>query len=571
MASVYRRKRRRAVPANAEMATNSKGNPVARWTDRKTKRQRSAPVVDGKIVVESGAYLVAYVDHVGRRQQHNTGTTDKATAQRIAAKIESDVALRRDGVIDADAEEFAKQVKRPIAEHVADYEASLSTRSAKHAGETIGKINRVIGAGKIADWGMMTPTIVERALSVIMATTKGKASPETLANREGGDAFDDVGMSSRTRNKYLTAIKAFANWMVKQKRAKSNPIKGVERLPEGSDEYRRPFELNEFRRFIAAAETGEQMVGRTRGGNVRWSMTGPERALMYTFTVETGLRRGAIDRLTVSDFDLGTDPSVTVRPKANTKNRKLQRIPLRVETARRLADHFAEKLPTASAFDMPADWETADVLRADLAVARQAWIAEGVTPEERAERANSPFLADVDADGRRLDFHALRTTCATWLDLAGVAGSVATRITGHTNVQTLQKHYHRSTDGQARQAIESLPSVTYQATGTCDVDMMPTDANGSTNGQQMGSAHAATMCDSVRSGAIADNRHVSIDDLGRHPEATVNAELSDALRISAENCENTHGRIRTCDLRIRSPLLYPTELRGLIWYIDLTE
>ena len=26
---------------------------------------------------------------------------------------------------------------------------------------------------------------------------------------------------------------------------------------------------------------------------------------------------------------------------------------------------------------------------------------------------------------------------------------------------------------------------------------------------------------------------------------------------------NTPGRIRTCDLRIRSPLLYPTELRAL--------
>jgi hypothetical protein len=26
---------------------------------------------------------------------------------------------------------------------------------------------------------------------------------------------------------------------------------------------------------------------------------------------------------------------------------------------------------------------------------------------------------------------------------------------------------------------------------------------------------------------------------------------------------NTPGRIRTCDLRIRNPLLYPTELRAL--------
>ena len=41
------------------------------------------------------------------------------------------------------------------------------------------------------------------------------------------------------------------------------------------------------------------------------------------------------------------------------------------------------------------------------------------------------------------------------------------------------------------------------------------------------------------------------------------------LRGSAELCSlaeppsiNDPGRIRTCDLRIRNPLLYPTELRG---------
>ena len=33
--------------------------------------------------------------------------------------------------------------------------------------------------------------------------------------------------------------------------------------------------------------------------------------------------------------------------------------------------------------------------------------------------------------------------------------------------------------------------------------------------------------------------------------------------IATEYGYNTPGRIRTCDLRIRNPLLYPTELRAL--------
>ncbi len=34
---------------------------------------------------------------------------------------------------------------------------------------------------------------------------------------------------------------------------------------------------------------------------------------------------------------------------------------------------------------------------------------------------------------------------------------------------------------------------------------------------------------------------------------------------------NTPGRIRTCDLRIRSPLLYPAELRALDDLFDTHE
>ena len=55
----------------------------------------------------------------------------------------------------------------------------------------------------------------------------------------------------------------------------------------------------------------------------------------------------------------------------------------------------------AKAFDLPAKWETADMIRADMESARAAWIVEGATPKERAKRAESYFLAAVDAEGRR--------------------------------------------------------------------------------------------------------------------------------------------------------------------------
>ncbi len=278
----------------------------------------------------------------------------------------------------------------------------------------------------------------------------------------------DEQLSPQTRNDYLTAAKMFANWMVKQKRAARNPIAAVEPLEPDDREHRRALEPDEAARLIAAAEAGPTMTGHDRGGNVRWEMTGQARTALYRLACETGLRRGAIARLSVGDFDTGKESSVTVQPKANTKNRKLMTIPLRRQTADILREHLRGRLPAAPAFDMPAKWETADMLRADLGAARAVWIAEGATAEDRAKRAQGDFLAVVDAEARRIDFHALRTTCGTWLDQAGVALSVAKRVTGHTSERTLQRHYHRATDNQTRRAIEALPLVKLRATGTDD-------------------------------------------------------------------------------------------------------
>ena len=241
----------------------------------------------------------------------------------------------------------------------------------------------------------------------------------------------------------------------------------------------------------------------------------------------------------MADFDLGAASSVTVHPSAKTKNRKLQVIPLRRETAQMLAEHSRGRLPAAKAFDLPARWETADMLRVDLTTARAGWIAEGKTPEDRADRANSDFLADVDAEGRRLDFHALRTTCGTWLDQAGVEASTATKITGHSSERILRRHYHRSTQRQMREAIEALPDAQLRATGTDDPQQIR---------QQLGRESArvnATPC---------DDRPVH-DPNGDQRKSLSSTELSGKVRRGAKGCVSEGDGNRTRNLRIDSPVL----------------
>ena len=62
----------------------------------------------------AGQYYVSYFDYLGQRVTKSARTVDKSAAMRIAAKLEADAALRRDGVIDAQLDEISQQAKRAI-------------------------------------------------------------------------------------------------------------------------------------------------------------------------------------------------------------------------------------------------------------------------------------------------------------------------------------------------------------------------------------------------------------------------------------------------------------------------
>ncbi len=427
----------------------------------------------------SGPWIAQWYDHNGKRHVKSTRTTSRSAAERILRKHVEDAALRREGVIDPELDAFATEGRRSIKQHFDDYTNHLKSRcSAGHAETFIHRIDRIIGVGKIGILSDLKPLTVERALAEIMAQGNDPDKRKEGTRR----------VSAQTRNDYLTAMKAFANWLVKQRRLQHNPIAHIQRLPFVEKERRRALTVDEAQLLIDAATRGPIQRGLTKTGlrltqrgedidakHIRWEMSGPDRALLYRFTLETALRRGAIERLRVSDFDLGDQSSVTAQATVNTKNSRKLTIPLRSDTAKLLSASFAGRLPAASAFDMPKDYETARMIRIDLATARRAWIAEGQDPDERARRAESDFLAEYDSEGRTIDFHALRTTCSTWLDQAGISASLASRITGHRNIDTLQRHYHRMNLEQTRRAVESLPELAATVTEPHDriVDDLP--------------------------------------------------------------------------------------------------
>ena len=74
-----------------------------------------------------GPWIIKYFDHQGRRRESSTKTTDKRTAERLGAKIEADVALRREGVVDPRLDAIADADRRPLQQHINAYLLHLRT------------------------------------------------------------------------------------------------------------------------------------------------------------------------------------------------------------------------------------------------------------------------------------------------------------------------------------------------------------------------------------------------------------------------------------------------------------
>ena len=144
--------------------------------------------------------------------------------------------------------------------------------------------------------------------------------------------------------------------------------------------------------------------------------------------------------------------------------------------------------------------------------------------------------------GDAIDFHALRTTCGTWLDQAGVAPSVAKRVTGHSSERTLARHYHRATDQQTRLAIEALPSVDLRATGTDDPS-----AERQQKRQQKRQQH---VHETVRCNASPRDEADDSPEGGADCKSLSRTKKRDAMRRNAGPCESEGDGARTRNLQI---------------------
>jgi len=427
-------------------------------------------------------------------------TADKTAARQILAEHERKAALEAAGLVSP----CEKHLKRPLSEHLADFERALQAKgnTEKHVALTLKRTRRILSGIRADYFRDVTPSRVE----------------DFLAN------LQRQGLSAETRNHYLRAIKNFFNWMVKDGRAPENPIKTLSLVNSRPDRRvnRRALSVDELRRLL---ET-------TARGPVRYGMTGSERALLYRLAVETGLRAYELRSLKVNDFDLDADPpTVTIRA-AYAKNRRTDTLPLRLETARSLKQFFTDKGPVERAFQVPPNYDTADMFRADL------------------EAAGIPY---IDESGRRADFHALRHTFITNLARSGVHPKVAQALARHSTITLTLDRYSHTVLTDLSEAVSVLPDLDAADASEAGQRRQVVGAGPVNNSNLVVPMVVPDARKKAVSAATCCNENVTLHKNEKGPKPGLSAANFNELQSASSTAPRG---IRTPDPRIKNPLLY---------------
>jgi integrase len=383
-----------------------------------------------------------YITYMVRPRQRKTvkGCKDRAATEAMARKLEMNVMLKREGLIDTRADRYAEAEGQPlvvrdakgkvVGGHLAEYHEVLLAKGVTrdHADLVRGRVAKVLKVARIDRISHLSPSAIQRVVASVKAE----------------------GKSLQTCNDTLRAIKQFSRWLLRDGRAREDVLAFLTGYNVALDRRhdRRALTDEELARLIMAAEEGLPFRG----------MTGEDRAILYRTAVGTGFRANELRSLTPESFDLDRDtPLVTVQA-AYSKHRRKDVQPIRSDLAKVL-QRWLEGRPMGRPVFEAMPQKTSEMIRHDLALAKRKWVDEVQTPEEQKQRQESSFLAYRDSAGLVADFHALRHTYISRLVASGANVKVAQELARHSSpLLTLGRYAHVQLLDQAR-ALDALPDI----------------------------------------------------------------------------------------------------------------
>ena len=406
------------------------------------RRKYRAKDKDGNTYQKQSPYwYVDYIDANGKRKRQKA-YKDKVASLQLAARLEKDVELAKEGVID----KYAGHRKMPLTEHLEAYKKNLINKgsSEKHIDMTYMRVKAMIANCKFTFITEVQPSIVLNELA-------------KLRNSKN----QEKDLSIQSKNYYLKALKSFFNWMVEDQRIGENPINHLKCQNADVDIKRKRRALDD--------EELSKLIKSTMGGLDHHGMTGQQRAMVYILAVNTGFRAREIASLTWGAFDFNDiAPTVTIQA-GYSKRRRNDVQPLRHDIAKLFQGWKCERGESHDdkVFRPLKYMRWADMIRKDMELAG---------------------LSYLDEAGRVADFHALRHTYVTNLVKGGASPKIAQSLARHSKIELTMNTYTHLSLHDHRQALEALPGIpgvndqeNNQAvaakTGTDDAPVKTSDSN----------------------------------------------------------------------------------------------
>jgi integrase len=425
-------------------------------------------------------------------------SSNKVAAQQLLAEMVKKAELGRAGMLDP----FEEHRKRPLAEHLADYRRELEARgnAPRYTALVISRLQDLLdgcgfifpgdlSASRVNDWlgglrqkGRPRADLepgkegwTRRELACLLGIKPASVPPLVRRHRLGAVgkgkarrypratvlALQDrlcQGVGVETTNQYLTHLKSFCRWMVKDRRMGENPVAHLEPGNALADRRhdRRELDAGELRRLLVAARDSAR---RFRG------LSGRDRFHLYAAACGTGFRASGLASLTPESFELDAEPPTVTLAARRNKSRKLKVQPLPPDVAGLLRGYLRERPAGEPVWD--GTWArgrvAADMLRIDLEAAGIPYAVEG---------PDGPLYAD---------FHSLRHSYLTLGGRAGIDLRTLQELAGHSTPALTARYSHRRLYDLAA-AVEKLPPLlpedepagVLQATGTLGTGQFPT-------------------------------------------------------------------------------------------------
>jgi integrase len=265
------------------------------------------------------------------------------------------------------------------------------------------------------------------------------------------------GLASRSANLVVDNLRTMLGWAHDCGLIAANPLGRIRRLPDGAGHQRcvrRALTEDEITRFLRAAEADDRAASgtwATRGGgeaNHRARSQRVPQAPMWRAFLETGARWSELTRAQWSDLDVGRR-TLLLRAE-NTKAKRRRIVPLGrglLAELGRLRDLHERVLGRAATGTDP--------------IFRTPEAARWSRPTNNAMRIFDRLLTRaeiprVDAEGRKLDIHALRHTFGSRMARSGAGLVHVQRLMGHSDPKLTAQVYTHLDVEDLRGAIEGV-------------------------------------------------------------------------------------------------------------------